>query len=73
MSVARSSRECNARSWSDRLFAGIRDKHELALDNVDELVLFRVRMSGRRLTAGHYSDKVDAVVLDAAEVTSRRL
>ena len=51
VSVARAGRESDTRPRSDRLSAGIRDEHKLTLDDIDKLVLLRVRMSGRRLAA----------------------
>ena len=39
-------------------------EHELALEHVDELILLRMRVTGRRLAAGQNPNEIDAVVLE---------
>src|SRR5262245_56520655 len=46
----------------------VRHEHELALYHVDEFILLRLRVAGRRLAAGQDPNEVDAVVLEPCMV-----
>src|SRR5262245_1213370 len=63
MSIAGACRKANARAGPDGLTTCIRHEHEFALDHVDELILLRVRVAGRRLAAGQDPNEIDAVIL----------
>ena len=64
MTIASACRECDARAWPDRLASRIGDEDEFTLDDVNELILFRVGVPSRRLAARLDTDEVDAVVLE---------
>jgi hypothetical protein len=51
MTIASACRECDAGAWSDRLVCRIGDEDEFTLDDVNELILFRVGVPSRRLAA----------------------
>ena len=68
MTIASACRECDARTWPDRLASRIGDKDEFTLDDVNELILFRVGVPGRRLAAWLDTYEVDAVVLEPAVI-----
>ena len=74
MAVARTRWKADAGARTNRLATRIRDQHQLPFDNVDELVLFGMRMPRRRLSAGHDAHEVDAVVFQACVIaeTARR-
>ena len=42
MTIASACRECDAGAWPDRLASRIGDENEFTLDDVNELILFRV-------------------------------
>ena len=64
MTIASACRECDAGAWPDRLASGIGDEDEFTLDDVNELILFRVGVPSRRLSARLNTYEVDAVVLE---------
>src|SRR5438270_5009398 len=64
MTIASACRECDASAWSDRLASRIGDEDEFTLDDVNELILFRVGVPSRRLAARLETYEVDAVVLE---------
>ena len=47
VTVAGPRREADAHARPDGFATRVRDEHELALDHVDELILFRMRVTGR--------------------------
>jgi hypothetical protein len=62
MTVAGPGGEPDTISGPDGFATRVRHEHDLALDHVDELILLRMRVPGRRLAAGQNSYEVDAVV-----------
>src|SRR5215468_10547903 len=64
MTIASACRECDAGARPDRLTSSIGDEDEFTLDDVNELILFRVRVPSRRLAARLDTYEVDAVVLE---------
>src|SRR5215469_2938243 len=64
MTIAGACRECDAGARPDRLASRIGDEDEFTLDDVNELILFRVGVPSRRLAARLDTYEVDAVVLD---------
>jgi hypothetical protein len=64
MTIASACRECDAGAWPDRLASRIGDEDEFTLDDVNELILFRVGVPSRRLAARLDTYEVDAVVLE---------
>ena len=64
MAIASACRECDAGAWPDRFVSRIGDEDEFTLDDVHELILFRVGVPSRRLAARLDTYKVDAVVLE---------
>jgi len=64
MTIASACRECDARAWPDRLAPRIGDEDEFTVDDVNELILFRVGVPSRRLAARLDTHEVDAVVLE---------
>ena len=64
MAVACSSWKANAGARPNGFATRVGNKHELALNHVNELVLFGMRVSRRRLTIGQNPNKVDAVILE---------
>src|SRR5215475_13305927 len=68
MTIASACRECDAGAWPDRLASRIGDEDEFTLDDVNELILFRVGVPSRRLAARLNTYEVDAVVLEPAVI-----
>ena len=64
MAVAGACRKTDARADPDGLATRVGHEHELALEHVDELILLRMRVTGRRLAAGQNPNEIDAVVLE---------
>src|SRR5215813_7070057 len=64
MTVPGPSREPDTHAGPDGFPTRVRHEHELALYHVDELILLRMRVTGRRLAAGQDPNEVDAVVLE---------
>src|SRR6185437_15444342 len=62
MTIASACRECDAGAWPDRLASRIGDEDKFTLDDVNELILFRMGVPSRRLAAGLDTYEVDAVV-----------
>ena len=51
VTIASARRECDAGARPDRLASRIGDEDEFTLDDVNEFILFRVGVPGRRLAA----------------------
>ena len=64
MTIASACWECDAGAWPDRLASHIGDEDEFTLDDVNELILFRVGVPSRRLAARLDTYEVDAVVFE---------
>jgi hypothetical protein len=64
VTIARPCRECDAGARPDRLASRIGDEDQFTLDDVNELILFRVGVPGRRLAAWLDTYEVDAVVFE---------
>src|SRR5262245_28082800 len=62
MTIASACRECDVGARPDRLASRIGDEDEFTLDDVNELILFRVGVPGRRLATWLDTYEVDAVV-----------
>src|SRR5262245_63297277 len=65
MSVAGACRKANACARPDGLTTCVRHEHKFALDHIDELILLRVRVTGRRLTARLDPNKIHSIILQA--------
>src|SRR5262245_55828906 len=63
MSVAGASRKANACARPDGLATCVRHEREFTLNHIDELILLRVRVTGRRLTAGLDPNEIHSVIL----------
>jgi hypothetical protein len=64
MAIASACRECDAGARPDRLTSRIGDEDEFTLDDVNELILFRVGVPSRGLAARLDTYEVDAVILE---------
>jgi len=68
VTIASARRECDAGARSDRLASRIGDEDEFTLDDVNEFILFRVGVPGRRLAAWLDTHEVDAEVFEATVI-----
>ena len=68
MTIASACRECDARAWPDRLASRIGDEDEFTFDDVNEFILFRVGVPGRRLAARLDTYKIDPVVFEPSVI-----
>src|SRR5271168_4051168 len=73
MGVAASPLEAGARAWLQRRAAGVGDQRRLALQDVDELVLLRMRMADRGRPARFEARDVDAEIGEPERVAERPL
>ena len=64
MTIASACRECDAGAWPDRLASRVGEEDEFTLDDVNELILFRVGVPGRRLAARLDTYDVDPLVFE---------
>jgi len=64
MTIASACRECDAGARPDRLASRIGDEDEFTLDDVNELILFRVGVPSRGSAARLDTYEVDAVVFE---------
>ena len=64
VTIASARRECDAGARPDRLAPCIGDEDEFTFDDVNEFILFRVGVPGRRLAAWLDTYEVDAVVFE---------
>ena len=62
VTVSCARRECDASARPDSLAPRIGDEDEFAFDDVNELILFRVGVPGRRLAARLDEYEVHAIV-----------
>src|SRR5215510_10621234 len=64
VTIASARRECNAGARPDCLASRIGDEDEFTLDDVNEFILFRVGVPGRRLATWLDTYEVDAVAFE---------
>src|SRR5262245_62264947 len=71
--VAGAGLEASAHSRLETRLAGVGHERGIALENVDELILLRVRMAQGRVRARGEPREVDAEVLQPEEISERPL
>src|SRR3954470_23636644 len=69
VTVSSTRRECDASARRDCLAPRIGDEDEFAFNDVNEFILFRVGVPGRRLAAGLDTYKVHDIVFDPAVIS----